>query len=497
MTPWRSLAINTFWKNRSVWSDFGIWLFAVVASGSFVAVRGLANDVWWDWLTGRWEVRHVAVLTRNIFTSDLRGLVWVNTEWAWGPIVYEFSRLGYWGLICMTVLGIAAFFGLLIGFSRWLRVGPSARFFLVLFAVGVSAGWWDFRPQVWAYPYAVGVLWWLFIFRRRLGSSVSFRSLWRWRWSFIGLSLSVVVWSSFHGSWILVLGWLVVEAISGSWSWRLFAVLWSVLLMSWVSIAQPWGGVYVLHAVSTASSPAIAGSIGEWFSPNFHQLPVLALFLVYAFGSGLVMLRRSTSADLRSWLYVVGFGAGALYGVRFFPYLALGMVVALTGLQSRAVPRFVSASFISLALVVSGLAVVAVPTSSFFGSVAKWGEPVASVDWLVAHHVHRVFSMDSWGGYVEARGLRPWIDGRADFWLSHGSHFQQYGYARLGAVSPVRLVRRSGDRWALVSPLSSFYWSLRQAGWQVREHSRLGVVLAAPARLRSSGGAPVRHKSSR
>lgn len=481
----RNLKLVPAFVRRETWILWAFVALVAVVSGLFVVVRGLANDVWWDWLTGKWEWSHQAILTKNVFTAHLHGLTWVNTEWAWGLIVYGFSHLGYGGMVGMTMIGIVAFFSLVALFSRWLGTGLLGSLVAVGVAFVASLGWWDFRPQVWAYPMAVGVVWWIFALRARVESGLIRVLVRRW-WELLLFSTVILAWASFHGSWILIMGWFGIEAVLASrWSLRVFWSVWLVLLSSWVAWANPWGGVYVFHSLATASSSAISGSIGEWFSPNFHSLPLLALFMLYAFGGSMILLRRGGSASVRSWLYFIGFAAGALYGSRFLPYLGIGFVIAMSGFQSSIRVRpwvgYIASGLVLVSLVVGS---VAMPRSSFHGSVAAWGEPVGAVKFLQAHHVVNVFAMDSWGGYFESVGLVPWIDGRADFWLSHGTSFQQYGLARLGAISPVSLVRSSGDKVAAVSPLSSFYWSLKQAGWKVVWRGTLARVLVAPgARL--------------
>lgn len=483
MTRWRSLGIPIYSKISGWFSESlavrGLWFLLAGISFSTVVVRGLANDVWWDWRVGAWQVAHGRVMTRNVLTHHLFGAVWVNTEWFWADIVWWFAHWGgYAGLVVMSGLGVVAFYLLLWRFMASFGGGWMGYVLVGLVACGFSLGWWDFRPQVWAYPLAVGAVWWLSRFAaqfRELRSGAWFRVWWQ-----VPLFLLMVLgWAQIHGSWILVLFWCLLEVLVANWSGRAFFAGLGVSSGLLVGLANPWGFRYVTHAFFTSTNGYVASFIGEWFSPNFHVLWMLALFAVYAFVGSMILFRGGgRRPGVRDWLYFVGFALAGLYGARFLPYLGIGMVFAVgrwpQGLRFR-VPFAVGGVLGAVLWVVS---LLVIPSGGIFAaSVSSRWEPVASVNFLVRHHVRQVFGMDRWGGYLEARGLVPWIDGRADFWLARGQAFQRYALARYGIWDPASLVRMSGDRYAMVSKWSNFSWGLQAAGWRVVERSRLAVVL--------------------
>ena len=479
MTRWQLSKTRIFSMRKN--SGFLLAVFCLVFAISFttVVVRGMANDIWWDLVVGHWQVVHHAVMTQNLLTVHDFGKTFMNTEWFWADIAYFFSLWGYPGLVVMTSLGILAWYAALWAFATWLGSSRLVQVAILLMGCGASVGWWDFRPQVWAYPVAVLMVWWVASIGWRVRAVGWLDFLVRSWWEPVCLSVVVMAWAQIHGSWILILGWLMVELIASvRWSDRIVYAVWAALILSWVGWANPWGGLYPIHSLGTASSGIISSSLGEWFSPNFHALWLLALVAVYFFGGAMLFLKGPRQADRRpslvSWLYFIGFGLGALYGSRFLPYLALGFAFALSGIRVRvSVSRFVRRLFtvlLSLAamgLFLLGLRALPVGPVTSVQAAGSW-EPLAAVNYLRTHHVSQVFAMDRWGGFLEYEGFRPWIDGRADFWLSVGSAFQRYGWVRFGYRSPVGLLASAGESWALVAPQSSFAWGLEQAGWRVR-----------------------------
>lgn len=472
----------------------GFWGIALaLAALSSNITRGLANDVWWDWIVGFWEVVHREPMSVNLLTYHDGGRLWINTEYAWGPIVWMFAHGGYAGLVAMAGIGIAGWFVALDRLARSLGAHMAARAGILAVGFAATLGWWDFRPQVWAYWAAAGVLAWLWAIRRGLDQEGAGAWIRARGWQLLPFGAAVIAWSAIHGSWILVLGWLAIEILTaGRWGHRAFFAGLGAGLLALVSWVNPWGPVFVLHSLLTASNAAIANNIGEWFSPDFHVFWWLGLFLAYALGGAFLLTRAR--APWRSWLYFAGFAAGALYAERFLPYLALGACVPLSAwglpemLRDRlaakilwrrlAGPVGIAGLLFSAAFMIAGAS--SLPRGGIFGPVSRRFEPVGATTYLLAHGDRRVFSMVSWGGYLEARGLRPWIDGRADFWLSVGRAFQDYGRARMGDAPPAALVARSGARVALVKRGEPFAWGLRAAGWRVVYRGRADLILVPP-----------------
>ncbi len=91
-----------------------------------------------------------------------------------------------------------------------------------------------------------------------------------------------------------------------------------------------------------------------------------------------------------------------------------------------------------------------------------------------------VFNDYSFGGYLIFKGVRPFIDGRADMYgdAFSGDYFRA---ARPDAPLFKTLLRRYGATWSILPPDSPFVPLLSQAGWKRLYADRYAVVQQRPA----------------
>ena len=167
-----------------------------------------------------------------------------------------------------------------------------------------------------------------------------------------------------------------------------------------VATFGPFGWAGVGHALFLASSPQIANGIQEWLSPSFHSPYFAGTMLTYLFGGALMLRRAGMTA--RHWIYWMGFGMAGLYAVRFFPYLPIGLLMAMEGIHipARLGWRTRIASFL-LGVSALGWAFGTHPvTGNLINGpfVSRQAEPVAAVQYMSRHHMTRhVFNMYGWG----------------------------------------------------------------------------------------------------
>lgn len=436
--------------------------------------RRLSGDVYWDLTAGRWMWQHHRVLTVNVLSWNHYGARWINLEWLWGIMVYGASHAGPLGLIALSAVGAFFYFWGLKKLSEVFHVDSVMTFLLLAYALLATGPYWDFRPQSWAYAAAV----WSFWLMRKLDEPIPPRK----RYGLYGALIALTwFWSQFHGSWILLLAWSLVEWVLGPRRLR-----WFLLMVAAIVVASfgPFGWAGVGHALFLASSPQIANGIQEWLSPSFHSPYFAGTMLIYLFGGALMLRRAGITA--RHWIYWMGFGMAGLYAVRFFPYLPIGLVMAMEGVHipARLGWRTRIASFL---LGVSALS-WAFGTHPVTGNlingpfVSRQAEPVAAVQYMIRHRMTRhVFNMYSWGGYLAYVGIPDWIDGRTDFWVAVGHSFQAYIQGRTGSVSPVGVVNHSGAVVALVRRNTPFYWSLHQSSWRLVYQDHEAAVFVRPS----------------
>jgi len=459
---------------RDQWSE---WIGVAVSVAIVVlllAERKLSGDIYWDLSAGRWMWTHHAVLTVNRLSWSHSHARWINIEWLWGVIVYGASRGGAYGLIALSASGAFFYFWGIKVLSQELGLNSITTFGVLVYSVWASAPFWDFRPQSWAYAAAV----WGFLLIRRIDRTMMVKQrvgLW------VGLMTLLWVWSQFHGSWILLLFWELIEVFIGQ---RRREWMFLIPITLWIASWGPFGWAGVGHALFLASSSHIANAIGEWSSPSFHNIYQATVMLLYLFVGALTLKRTQTT--IKNWVFWMGFGAAALYAVRFYPYLPLGLIWALEGLQLpgklgwriRIVSGFVGLFAVSWALCFNPLSGNLIDGPF----VSRQLEPVAAVQYIKTHHlVHRVFNMYSWGGYLTYAGIPDWIDGRADFWLTVSQNFQSYLAAKSGNAFPLSLIKRSGAEVALVRRNTTFYWSLHQSSWRLVYQDHEAAVFVRPS----------------
>lgn len=450
------------------WHKTGILALAVALVLVELAARKWSGDAFWQLAAGHWMIRHHAVLRRNIFSWDLAGKPWINIEWGYDVLLALVMgggpRFGYAFAALLAALTFS-------GFYRLARVAGADRgraAWLMGAASVLTLPFWDYRPQIVAYPLAVWFLAWVWEDRR------AGRVPWR------ALPL-VLIWANVHGSWILAPVWGALEmglAFMKRDNGR--ALLpWVAALMA-VGFINPWGPAGVYHALWLSINGHISHYIGEWLPPDFH-LPQVGLLLLPAILIPPAVAARAGVRDLRRWIYWGGCLLASLWAVRFAPYLGIGLIALLGAGSAAPMPRAFARGALGLSLVFALWAAYLLPGANAPATawVNRAYEPVGAVAWLKSRGLtHRVFGMYSWGGYLAANGIRDWIDGRADFFLMYGRHFQDYEAARWGQKSGPALMAQAGARVALVEIKSPLYQQLELAGWPRLYRGRIAAVFA-------------------
>ena len=455
------------------WLDgSAVWLVVVLSAVvvlAELAMRHIGGDPLWDWKTGLWQVAHGEVARRDYWAQGQPH--WVNPEWLWADILAVAGRAGYVGWVVVSLIGWMAYVAGLLVLGRLYRVSRGFMVLGLLVGAIVALPWWGFRPQVWAYGAAVwmfGAFSWLALQWRR--------GDFRWRdWVVaVGVIAGTVVWAQFHGSWLLVPVWGVLEAVLVARRWRV-AVFWlglavsAVLAVVWLN---PWHGAYVIHSLLLTGNSVISVFIAEWMTPNFHIGYVVLGFAVLGFGAVLgVLARRWVDIwwQMRSVVYVLGFVGAALYAVRFMPYLVVGYLSAVGNWQVGA-RRVLPVVAVWAAVLIPVFGVYAAGHMPLGGvlspaSIAASEEPVGVVPVLERLGVRQVFGQYRWGGFLEAHNFVPWIDGRGQMWSRIG-RLQEYVSGRGGFGNPLAVVDRSGDAVAVLSPGNPYFWAVREAGWK-------------------------------
>ena len=414
--------------------------------------RGLFDDVFWHRAAGVWMLDHHQVMRHDVFSYTVYGRTWFTPEWGYDVLLAESVRAigptAFWwlsaGVASLTVVIVAVR-------SRMLGAGWTWTGLLCLEAGAAIALFLDDRPQIVGYLLLALLLLVLTMARRRPA----------WLWS---VPVLFVVWANMHGSYLLGLVLLTLEAVAAFVPVRLGRVsvpdplgkraAVAVLVASGAAtLVNPFGpGVYT-SALGVTFNSTIRQLIGEWQSPDFHDpttmavivLPIAITVAFLAFSE-----REVPAIDLALTAFLL---VSTLDAVRFLPLFA----IAWCGLAARCTPmpreprRATLVMWPVLALV--ALAMLRGPW--YPAGTPAPSVPVRAVAYL-EQRPGRVFSTYLWNDYLIWKGIPDFIDGRTELYTGTPIFGQYLALYEL-TTDPDPVLRAHSVRyvlWPTQSPLS-------------------------------------------
>jgi hypothetical protein len=451
---------------------------------------GVFDDTFWHRAAGVWMLDHHHVMRHDVFSYTVTGHTWITPEWGYDVVLAEGLRIfgsgWFWflsaGLATLTVLAVALRTRLLGSGWIWtgllcLETGAAVTLFL------------DDRPQMVSYFFFSLLLLLLTTARRKRGV------LW-------ALPLLFFLWANLHGSFLLGLLVLALEAVASLVPFKLgrvevidplprSAALYVLGGSAVATFVNPFGPNVYSSALGVTFNSTVRSLIAEWQSPDFHDpttLAVVVLPLVFALGY-LAFSKRALSAVelvLAAFLLV-----STLDASRFLPYFA----IASCALLARCTPienEQLKPTVLTWPLIaVLGISLVSGPRLSpgeISGSV-----PVGAVNYLAVHE-GRVFSTYLWNDYLDWRGIPVFVDGRTELYTDNGI-LRDYLEVDNLTKAPDSLLRRYGVKYVL--------WPHDQAlsvylehdpSWRVVRSSQLSFIfqyVGAGGGGAARGGGPV------
>jgi hypothetical protein len=334
----------------------------VVVVAAFAAVlithlRGaLAADGWMALLSGRVVAQH-GLPSHDTLTIWAHGRTWVDQQWLAQLALYGLDRLGG---IQLALLVHAALVTLSLAGAAVLarRLGGSARS-TTWVALPVLVAFWPgaavMRPQSFAYPLFVAVLW-LLLDDLKLQSR-------RVYWT---LPL-LVLWANLHGSVVvgaaLVSGYALIELARSLWRKpRTFHPRSLVLLLGpWLCVLASPYATSLPHYYRTIFSSGFGSYVTEW-APTTLTLLHLPIYLL-ALGGLWLLGRTRTRASLFEQMAFIGITLLALDAVRNAVWLALFALAVLPRLMDTLRAPAVEPKRINRLLAVAMLVGVALATT--------------------------------------------------------------------------------------------------------------------------------------
>ena len=390
----------------------------VVACGAHAL---LDPDTYWHIATGNWILQHLAVPHRDPFSATMAGERWIDLEWLSQVLMALAYKAGGWsGLVLLVALALALAIGLLAHeLGHWLEPLPTE--ILALLAAFSTLPNLLARPHVIALP--VMAVWAAGLVNARAESRAP-------RWALVPL---MTLWANLHGSFAIgfvLAAALGVEAVIAAGAGRRKAAVdWSLFIGASLLAACLTPNILrgLIHPVAVMNMPASMNAISEWQSPDFHSWQPIEIWLLVAL---YFALARGVRLPLMRVLLLLGLLHAGLVHARYQMLLGvLGPLILAEPLGRflRGRPATASHGFDPARLTICAgvaIAALALTVALLIHPLARTADrvtPRAALD-HVAPGIARlaVFNSYDFGGYLIFRGLRPYVDGRADV---HGDAF--------------------------------------------------------------------------
>jgi hypothetical protein len=465
------------------------WLLAGEASAGLVALAGLAafvflltngkiftdGDTFWHLAAGDWILRHGAVPSTDPFSYTFPGAPWQAHEWLAEVVMSLTFRAGGWS--GLSVLFAAAFgaTALILGdyLRRWLAPGP------LMLAMGLALA--SGAPSLLARPHLLALpllaLWGVGLLRARDEGRTP-------HWSLLVVMLA---WANLHGSFLIGLALIaplaleaLVENRRQPWptilGWGLFGLC--ALAAALVTPHGVQGLLFPLKVSGMTSLPIIV----EWRSSDFGKPSVFEIAIL---GTLFLGLWRGVRVPAIRLLLLLGLLHMALQHMRHQAVFAVLAALLLAEPFARnawraKVPAATKARTPLAALLTVGLVAVAAGAVRLERPIVRTDALLAPISGLASVPLalarQPMFNEYGFGGYLIFKGVRPFIDGRADM---YGDPFMHL-YAAMARPDRAVLVRELETRhitWTILRPSNPAVAVMDGLpGWRRLHTDRFSVV---------------------
>jgi hypothetical protein len=430
------------------------------------------GDTYWHVAAGGWMLDHGRVPQVDPFSFPHLGKPWVAHEWLSEVLMTLVWRATGWtGVVVLFGLSVALSMALLLGrLARWM--GPVALAVTAWLCFGCMWVGLFARPHLLALPIMI------FWTGELLAARAARRAPPLW------LAAILVLWANLHGSFVfgaLVAAPLALEALVERWrdpwpvvrSWGIFALacLAAVLL-------TPHGVEALTYPFHIMTMETLNGIV-EWRPANFAKWGEFETALLFTL---LVCLARGVKVPLLRTVLVLFLLHMALQHQRHQLVLALIAPLFLAEPIGRSFGRVAPRPLGSLRAPVALFALV---VAAFIGWRAVHpvvrpdavNTPKAALAQVPADLQRRpVLNTYSFGGYLIYRGVRPFIDGRADM---YGDDFfrRDMRLMRGDDAEFDRTVTQYGLAWTILSPREPLAKKMdAKRGWRRLYADRWAVV---------------------
>ncbi len=412
------------------------------------------GDTGWHLRTGEWILANRRVPTTDLFSFTMPGRPWFAWEWLWDlGFGWLHTRFGMAAVTLASLFIIATTFALVYRLAFKKSGNPLVAAGVVSLAVVASSIHWLARPHLVTLLFTV--LFGLILERCRTGSG---RCLW-------ALPFLMVLWTNLHGGFFVGLILIGTYAAGEICSWvlekeviirqaaleRAKQYVLCALGCAAATLVNPYGFHLHAHIGRYLTERYHLDRIQEFQSLSFHHPigPVVAALLMFGTMSAFWHLTRKRCAEPLlllgwSWLALVATRNIPIYGVVASPLIASALAEMLGRLGAATdVSGWAKSSARRLHRLASDMAALEAPwrlhlaslgvfTVLIFASFRPASLKLLRSDWDAQRFpvrafnelptpvsAHRIFTTDTWGGYLIYRSypdIRVFVDGRSDFY---------------------------------------------------------------------------------
>ncbi|HWF76268.1 MAG TPA: hypothetical protein VN694_03740 [Caulobacteraceae bacterium] len=466
-------------------------LLAVAAFSQRVFIDGDTN---WHVAAGRWILAHHTIPTTDPFSFTFFGKPWIAHEWGSEVLMALAYLAAGWS-------GVVLFIGLCAGLAFWmiaqelrLWMGPVGQI------IGLALTFSCLEPFLYARPHIIATPVLVFWTRQLLAARRNGRA------PPLELAPLMVLWANLHASFIFglaLIGPFALEALTSESDklrvvrgWGLFGVVAGAF-----ALATPHGFAGILFPFMVLGMKVLP-NILEWRGANFQNLTLFEGVLLITLFLG---LWRGVKVPIFRLILLVGLVHMALQHVRQEAVLAALAPLLLAEPFGRALkpardgPRLtppvgwkpswrVPSVLIASVLAVGALGVVGTRLSIPLVRRDNPNVPVTAIAHVPPQLMGQpVLNEYAFGGYLIFKGVKVFIDGRADM---YGDAWVQQYLAIVGGAQPDvdKAFKRWNIAWAIVSPKDGIVRLLdARPGWRRLYSDPYAVLfaredaLAAPA----------------
>jgi hypothetical protein len=414
-----------------VWVGAGVYAVFILAGNHLL----IDPDTMWQISVGQWIVDHGAVPSTDVYSFTMRGQPWISTQWL-AQVAYAeaYVAAGWTGPVVLASVCIAATFVL---FTRYLakHLSESTTLVFVAAALALAAPHLLARPHVLALPVMTAWVGGLVAAADRRGVP----SFW--------LLPLMALWANLHGGFVLGLALVAPIALDAvlnveGTKRKSLALRWAAFAVAAIaaSCVTPYGWNSLLASRKILALGEALPLIMEWRPADFSAVGPLEVCLLLGFG--LALYRGISLPPLRIVL-LLGMLHMALSQTRSLETFALLVPLFLAAPLAKQLGAADDVKPTVPPLLFAGLAIVLLAGTVAYASVVRFephsrGSPVTAVAELKKLNFNRVFNDYDFGGYLIARGVAPFIDGRTEL---YGEKFFVDHNAASGLMKPESLFR--------------------------------------------------------